>query len=315
MRQLWIMFMLGIMLTLTFGQKTKVTGPSANSSIEVPLPERRLSIREAMALYFQIIEEWVKYLDPANPRVLKSPMPGPYVCALERILLDFPDGRVILMEGFGLPKPLTLQRAGIREGLSACYFAEGKWDEALALAVQGLLLDWDNYFLLKLHNIHPFPDPFRGDPPAAVLDFVKRIKEMQRKGARFSPLIFVRGWCLRARWKGDDPKDALVSLNDFAYALGYDQWREIIQRDWKEWRFTFSIKGKTISFTAGSKKANINGKEFILTHQIERSFYDLYVPLGDLVKALDGTIRSPKADELPVLQHHLPVPLLVVDLD
>lgn len=138
---------------------------------------------------------------------------------------------------------------------------------------------------------------------------------MQGKGAQFSPLIFVNGWCVRARWKGNDPNDALISLNDLAYALGGEKWRDIIQRDWKAWRFNLSIKGKTLTFTANSQKAKIESKEVSLSHRVERSFYDLYVPLGDLVKALGGTLCPPKADELSVFQRHLPVTILVMDFD
>jgi hypothetical protein len=47
---------------------------------------------------------------------------------------------------------------------------------------------------------------------------------------------------------------------------------------------------------------------------VERTPYDLYVPLGDLLKSLGGTVRPPHKEELKDFQKHFPVSLLVVDL-
>jgi hypothetical protein len=158
------------------------------------------------------------------------------------------------------------------------------------------------------------PDPFRGDPPAAIVWLAKNIQEMQGKGARFSPLIFLHGWCLRVRWGGENPEDALVSLNDFAYALFGERWRERVHHDWKTWRFTLSLQDKTLSFSAGSPKGVVSGKEVQLRHPVKRSFYNLYVPLGDLVRLVGGSLRPPKPGELEVFRRHLPVSLLVIEL-
>lgn len=62
-----------------------------------------------------------------------------------------------------------------------------EWDKYLALAIQDLLIGWlENleskaglkYGLLAF----PFPDPFRGDPPAAIVWLAQNIQEAQRKG-------------------------------------------------------------------------------------------------------------------------------------
>lgn len=302
-----------IAFLLSLGQVN--TQPAKTPQIILPPPGRPLSVKEATKLYQSVVMfASICYNQGLSPH----PLPEAYIRCLERILLDFPDERFVFVpKGLGMRE--RVEYGGCRAALAVSYQAQGKWDEALSLEVQDLLIGWIENIEKKSGFLYgfpafPFPDPFRGDPPAAVLNLAKHIEEMQEKGAQFSPLIFVHGWCLRARWKGKDPKDALISLNDFAYALGREKWREIIQRDWKGWRFTLSVKGKTVSFTAESKKADIDGKEVTLTHQVERSFYDLYVPLGDLLKALGGVIRSPKADELAVFQRHLPVSLLVVDL-
>ncbi|MER3501854.1 MAG: hypothetical protein IMHGJWDQ_001698 [Candidatus Fervidibacter sp.] len=281
---------------------------------QIPPPENQLSMDEAKDLYHSF-ELFVSHYPQRDP----LPLPIAYVRLLERILLDFPDER-FLFRPRGLGLPARVERGYARAWLAASYQAQGKWDETLALRVQDFFIRWIESIEKKSGLLYGFPafpslDPFRGDPPAAVLHLAKRIKEMQEKDTWFSPLIFVRGWCLRARWKGKELKDALIPLNDFAYALGGEKWRDIISHDWKAWCFTISVKGKTVSFQAGSKKAKVNGKEVTLTHPAERSFYDLYVPLVDLVRALGGVIRPPKADELVVFQRHLPVSLLVVDLD
>lgn len=281
---------------------------------QIPSPESRLSIHDAMNLYHSF-EQFISRHRQGPP----LPLPNIYVRCLERILLEFPDERFLHRpKGLGLPE--RVERGYARSWLVASYMAEGKWDDALTLMVQHLFVHWVENLEMKsglLYGfpVYPYPDPFQGDPPRVVLKLAKEIKEMQEKGAKFSPLLFIRSWCLRARWKGSDPNDALVSFNDLAYALGNDRWQEIIQRDWKAWRFTISVKGKTITFAAESQKAVIEGKEVTLRYPVERSFYDLYVPLSDLVKILGGTVRPPKPEELTVFQRHLPVSLLVVDLD
>jgi hypothetical protein len=113
---------------------------------------------------------------------------------------------------------------------------------------------------------------------------------------------------------GENPEDALVSLNDFAYALFGERWRERVHHDWKTWRFTLSLQDKTLSFSAGSPKGVVSGKEVQLRHPAKRSFYDLYVPLGDLVRLVGGSLRPPKPGELEVFRRHLPVSLLVIEL-
>ncbi len=281
--------------------------------IQVPPPEKRLSMDEAKELYHSFELFLSRY-----PQKVRLPLPAIYIRCLERILLDFPDER-FLFRPRGLGLPAVVERGYARSWLAASYKAQGKWDEFLALTIQDFVIRWLENLEAKAglkygFPVFPFPDPFRGDPPAAIVQLARNIKEMQEKGAQFSPLIFLNGWCLRARWKGNDPEDALVSLNDFAYALFGERWREKLHHDWQTWRFTLSIQDKTISFSAGSQKAIVSGKEVKLRHPVERSFYDLYVPLGDLVKVVGGSIRSPKPEELQIFRHHLPVPLLVIEL-
>lgn len=301
-------------LLLSFGLSN--TQPAKMPEFDLPSPEKALSIKEATMLY-QSVQKFVS--DRYSQGLSPYPLPEAYIRLLERILLDFPDEKfVFIPKGLGLKE--RVEYGSCRAAIAASYWAQGKWSEALALEVQDLLIRWIENLEFKAGFIYgfpafPFPNPFREEnPPPAVLQLANRIKGMQDKGAQLSPVIFVGGWPLRARWKGDDPTNALVSLNDIAFALGKEKWREIIQRDWKEWRFTLSVKNKTITFKAGSKEAVVSGKKISLRHKVERSFYDLYVPLGDLVKALGGNVRPPKADELNIFQNHLPVPLLVLDL-
>lgn len=105
---------------------------SRESPVVVPSPEERLSIQQANMLYLLVSRELVKNIIALD--MLKEPAPSSYIRALERILLDFPDGRIILRRGLGLPE--TIELAGIHKALSICYFAERRWDEALALTMQ-----------------------------------------------------------------------------------------------------------------------------------------------------------------------------------
>lgn len=281
------------------------------AEVKIPPPEERLSYDEARRLH----NLFLRFL--SNRSWQEIPLPEEYIRLLERLLLDFPDERYLLERGLGLGE--RIERGYVRSWLAYAYRLRGEWDEYLALSVQDLMIDWLENLEKKAglrYGIPMFtsPDPFQGDPPAAIVRLAKNIREMQGKGARFSPLIFLHGWCLRVRWKGKNPEDALVSLNDFAYALFGERWRERVHHDWKTWRFTLSLQDKTLSFSAGSPKGIVSGKEVQLRHPVKRSFYDLYVPLGDLMRLVGGSLRPPKPDELEVFQRHLPVSLLVIEL-
>lgn len=286
----------------------------AEPEVYAPPPDKQLNMDEAKELYDSFIHFITRY-----PDGVPLPLPRVLIEVLERLLLDFPDERFYrIPKGLGLPE--RVECAYVRSWLIGSYRAEGKVYESLILNIQDILIGWiedkkRKSGLLYGFPAFPFPDPFQGDPPRIVLHLAEYIKDIKAKGVQISPVIFANCWPLRARWKGDDPEDALVSFNDLAYALGGDKWREIIQRDWKLWHFTISIKGKTLTFAAESQKAVVSGKEIQIRHKVERSFYDLYVPLGDLVRALGGTIRPPKPDELQPFQDHLPISLLVVDLN
>lgn len=279
----------------------------------VPPPDKQLSMDEARQLY----NSFILFLD-RYPKGPSLPLPTVWIKVLERLLSDFPDERFLHTKGLGLPE--RVERAKVRFWLATSYLAEGKVYEGVVLRVQDLLLDWAEYEMKKSGFLYgfpmsPFPDPFRGDPPRAVVDLAKYVEELLKKSPPTPPLIFVRGWCVRARWEGEDSHDALVSLNELAYALNQENWRKIIERDWKAWRFTVKLKDKTLTFTADSLKASVSGEEIQLRRKVERFHYDLYVPLGDLVKAVGGKVRPPEADELTVFQKHFPVPILVVDLN
>jgi hypothetical protein len=162
----------------------------------------------------------------------------------------------------------------------------------------------------------------RADPPPALILTIEAVKKILAKKPNVHSPIFVHGWCVRAKWKGDNPNDALVSLNDFAYAWQRDPLAEAfnvdtpkaLKRDWQAGRFTLSLKNKTLVFQAGLKTALVDGKEVALSDQVERAPYDLYVPLGDLLKHLGGSVRAPQKDEMKDFQKHFPVSLLVVNL-
>jgi hypothetical protein len=281
------------------------------AEVKIPPPEERLSYDEARRLH----NLFLRFL--SNRSWQDIPLPEEYIRLLERLLLDFPDERYLLERGLGLGE--RIERGYVRTWLAYAYRLRGEWDEYLALSVQDFMIDWLENLEKKAglrYGIPMFtsPDPFRGEPPAAIVWLAKNIQEMQGKGARFSPLIFLHGWCLRVRWGGENPEDALVSLNDFAYALFGERWRERVHHDWKTWRFTLSLQDKTLSFSAGSPKGVVSGKEVQLRHPVKRSFYDLYVPLGDLVRLVGGSLRPPKPGELEVFRRHLPVSLLVIEL-
>jgi len=280
------------------------------AEVKIPPPEERLSYDEARRLH----NLFLRFL--SNRSWQDIPLPEEYIRLLERLLLDFPDERYLLERGLGLGE--RIERGYVRTWLAYAYRLRGEWDEYLALSVQDFMIDWLENLEKKAglrYGIPMFtsPDPFRGDPPAAIVWLAKNIQEMQGKGARFSPLIFLHGWCLRVKWKGENPEDALVSLNDFAYALFGERWRERVHHDWKTWRFTLSLQDKTLTFSAGSPKGVVSGKEVQLRHPVERSFYDLYVPLGDLVRLVGGSLRPPKPGELEVFRCYLPVLLLVIE--
>lgn len=282
-------------------------------TLQIPPPEKKLSMGAAKDLYHSFELFISRYLQK-----MPLPLPDDWVRCLERILLDFPDERFLHRpKGLGLPE--RIERAYVRSWLAASYKAEGRWDEALSLWMQDFFIGWIENLEKKVGLLYgfpafPFPDPFR-DPEKAIESFANFVRKMQKEGGRFPPLIFVRGWPIRARWKGNSLDDALISLNDFAYALGGENWRDVIQHDWKNWRFTLSVKGKTVTFAFGSQKALVAGKESLLRHKVERSYYDLYVPLIDLVKLIGGNLRPPKPDELQPLRRYLPVQIWVVDLN
>ena len=301
-------YCLALTIVVTFGWCAN------QKDVLVPPPDRQLSVEEAKRLYNSFVSFLGRY-----PYGVPLPLPREWIEVLERLLMDFPDERFYYIpRGLGLPE--RVERAYVRSWLSASYRAEGKVYESVVLDIQDFLIGWIDYEMMKSGLLYgypsfPYPDPFRGDPPTAVLRLAEHIKNIQVKGVQLSPVVFANSWPLRVRWKGNDINDALISLNDLAYGLGKERWREILQRDYKAWRFVLSVKGKTITFTKGGRKAVIEGKEVILRYPVERSFYDLYVPLDDLVKVLGGTVRPPKPDELVVFQRYLPVSLLVVDLD
>lgn len=251
--------------------------------------------------------------------------PSPLLCnrlieALETLLAKFPDGR------FAAPPYLVEKRLGVKSFymiddaggplgmLSKLYQYQGKCEEALTIEIRKALVMMEDDAMMLASGLNPFPYPF-GDSPNSLRPTIEFTRQVLAKKPQIHPLIFVNGWCVRTKWKGSKTENVLISLNDFAYTIGRERWGEILRRDWKAWRFTISVKGKTISFSAGSRQVTVNGKETIFSRSAERYFYDLYVPLRDLVKVLGGTVRSPKADELTVLQRHLPVPSLVVDLN
>jgi hypothetical protein len=193
------------------------------AEVKIPPPEERLSYDEARRLH----NLFLRFL--SNRSWQDIPLPEEYIRLLERLLLDFPDERYLLERGLGLGE--RIERRYVRTWLAYAYRLRGEWDEYLALSVQDFMIDWLENLEKKAglrYGIPMFtsPDPFRGDPPAAIVWLAKNIQEMQGKGARFSPLIFLHGWCLRVRWGGENPEDALVSLNDFAYALFGERWRE-----------------------------------------------------------------------------------------
>jgi hypothetical protein len=285
------------------------------AEVKIPPPEKRLSYDEARRLH-RLFEDFLRRHFPSEGPWQNITLPEEYIRLLERLLLDFPNERYLLERGLGLGE--RIERGYVHSWLAYAYRVRSEWDKYLALAIQDLLIGWLENLESKAglkygFPAFPFPDPFRGDPPAAIVWLAQNIQEAQRKGVRFSPLIFLRGWCLRVKWKGENPEDALVSLNDFAYALFGERWRERVHHDWKTWRFTLSLQDKTLTFSAGSPKGVVSGKEVQLRHPVERSFYDLYVPLGDLVRLVGGSLRPPKPGELEVFRRHLPVSLLVIE--
>ena len=232
--------------------------------------------------------------------------------ALERLLLEEPGGRFAPMPDLGGRMYLLDDSGGPLGTLSELYQFQGRYDEAVVVEIQrSLIMHHDAVLLDSVGRV--FPSPY-GDPPYRLRSSIDFVKQTLRKGIRVKPIIFVCGWPIRARWKGNEPEDAFVSLNDVAYALGGEKWRDVIHHDWKNWRFTLSLQGKTLSFSAGSQKGVISGKEVQLRHPVKRSFYNLYVPLGDLMRLVGGSLRPPKPDELEVFQRHLPVSLSVIEL-
>jgi len=169
------------------------------AEVKIPPPEERLSYDEARRLH----NLFLRFL--SNRSWQDIPLPEEYIRLLERLLLDFPDERYLLERGLGLGE--RIERGYVRTWLAYAYRLRGEWDEYLALSVQDFMIDWLENLEKKAglrYGIPMFtsPDPFRGDPPAAIVWLAKNIQEMQGKGARFSPLIFLHGWCLRVRWGG-----------------------------------------------------------------------------------------------------------------
>jgi len=167
------------------------------AEVKIPPPEERLSYDEARRLH----NLFLRFL--SNRSWQDIPLPEEYIRLLERLLLDFPDERYLLERGLGLGE--RIERRYVRTWLAYAYRLRGEWDEYLALSVQDFMIDWLENLEKKAglrYGIPMFtsPDPFRGDPPAAIVWLAKNIQEMQGKGARFSPLIFLHGWCLRVRW-------------------------------------------------------------------------------------------------------------------
>jgi hypothetical protein len=169
------------------------------AEVKIPPPEERLSYDETRRLH----NLFLRFL--SNRSWQDIPLPEEYIRLLERLLLDFPDERYLLERGLGLGE--RIERRYVRTWLAYAYRLRGEWDEYLALSVQDFMIDWLENLEKKAglrYGIPMFtsPDPFRGDPPAAIVWLAKNIQEMQGKGARFSPLIFLHGWCLRVRWGG-----------------------------------------------------------------------------------------------------------------
>lgn len=287
----------------------------------VPPPEVRIEKPNAIygRQFFHLYREFKASPSPALCQKL--------IVALERLLLEEPSGRFALAPRFleSVAKRIyDLDSSGGPLGtLSELYQYQGRYDEALALEVQKSLVMHEDGLRMVLAGLHVNPDPMRADPPPALILTIEAAKKILAKKPNVHSPIFIHGWCVRVKWKGDNPNDALVSLNDVAYAFDRDPVADVfgakplpsgLKRDWQAGRFTLSLKNTTLVFQAGLKKALVDGKEVALRRQVERAPYDLYVPLGDLLKSLGGAVRPPQKDELKDFQKHFPVSLLVVDL-
>jgi hypothetical protein len=294
----WLTLLLAVLWCLAIGEEPM------DELESMPPPEVR--IEKPNAIYgHSFFRAYRKFKASPSQRLCEQ-----LIKALERLLLEEPGGRFAREPLFGAPMYLFDNSGGPLGTLSELYQFQGRYNEAVAVEVQKALVMYHDAVLAD--SFAPvFPGPNLLNDLRSAIDFIKRTLE---RGIQVKPLVFVRGWPIRARWKGNSPDDALISLNDLAYALGHDQWRDIIHHDWKAWRFTLSLQDKTLSFSAGSPKGVVSGKEVQLRHPVERSFYDLYVPLGDLVRLVGGSLRPPKPGELEVFRRHLPVSLLVIEL-
>lgn len=294
----WLTLLLAVLWCLAIGEEPM------DDLESMPPPEVR--IEKPNAIYgHSFFRAYRKFKAIPSQRLCEQ-----LIKALERLLLEEPGGRFAREPLFRAPMYLFDNWGGPLGILSELYQFQGRYDEAITVEVQRALVMYHDAVLAdSFAPVFPGPNLLNYLPSAT--HFIKRTLG---RGIQVKPIIFIRGWPVRARWKGDELEDALVSLNDVAYALGGENWRDIIQHDWKNWRFTLSAKGKTVTFTFGSQKAFVAGKEALLRHKVERSYYDLYVPLIDFVKLIGGNIRPPKPDELQPLQRHLPVQIWVVDL-
>ena len=239
--------------------------------------------------------------------------------ALETLLANFPDARFVPPPYLVRAKSFyMLDDAGGPLGMLAeLYHFQGRYEEALIFQLRKSLVMMEDIAMMIASGLGIFPNSLKSDPPFIfeLKPSIEYAQQLLSQKVKVHPVLFACGWPLRVKWKGNNPNDALVSLNDIAYALGKGNWQDILQRDYKSWRFTLSVKGKTITFTDKSQKAVIEGKEATLRYPVERSYYDLYVPLIDLVKLIGGNLRPPKPDELQPLRRYLPVQIWVVDLN
>lgn len=225
------------------------------------------------------------------------------IVILERLLVEDPASR--FWRAGPIPVPVAGGRAcgldnwgGPLGLLSNLYAFQGKCYEASVMAVRRILVSAEDLARFGAKASEPFRTWLFVDEASSSELFRQLDQEAIRKGAKLHPLLFLNGWAMRARWKGKEVQQALVSLTDVAYALGRDHWRELLQQDWKAWVFTLTFKGRTYRFQGGSKKATAQGRALQLSRAVERSFYDLYVPVFDLARFLAATFRDPRDSDL-----------------
>jgi hypothetical protein len=309
--------MIGLVGCLTVGC---VVTPCLTQDELVPPPHVR--IEKPNAIYLNKISPLYRQFKISPSPILAQKI----VTALERLLLDNPTARFVFATNPTGGEPFQPIYAVDNHGgplsmLSALYQYQGRYDEALAIEVRKALVIMQDVQIAD--SFATTTSGGGGNLPRELIDVIEVAEKMLAQKRNIHPLVFVNGWCVRTRWKGNNPNDALVSLNDVAYAfhrepfittLGDEKAQSVIRRDWRAPRFSLSLKDRTLVFQANLKKALVDGKEVALSRQVERAPFDLYVPLGDLLKSLGGTVRPPQKDELKDFQKYFPVSLLVVDL-